>query len=99
MPEYLSRRFGGRRLRLYLTVIALGTYLLVTLPVSSLSHLAESKFTLEKNHFGTLNLNNKSKKSLGKKSSFKIWPLLCTLVHAYFLVGLRDMRVIMLLAQ
>ena len=32
MPEYLSKRFGGRRLRIYLTIIALGTYLFVTVP-------------------------------------------------------------------
>ena len=32
MPEYLSRRFGGQRLRIYLTIIALSTYLFVTVP-------------------------------------------------------------------
>lgn len=34
MPEYLQRRFGGERLRVYLSLIALLTYLFATLSVS-----------------------------------------------------------------
>ena len=33
MPEYLQRRFGGERLRVYLSIIALITYLFATLSV------------------------------------------------------------------
>ena len=36
MPEYLQRRFGGERLRIYLSIIALVTYLFAILSVSKL---------------------------------------------------------------
>ena len=34
MPEYLSKRFGGTRLQIYLTIVCLATYLFGNLSVS-----------------------------------------------------------------
>ena len=34
MPEYLQRRFGGDRLRIYLSIIQMTTYIFATLSVS-----------------------------------------------------------------
>ena len=36
MPEYLSKRFGGKRLQIYLSVLSLLIFVILTISVSSL---------------------------------------------------------------
>ena len=39
LPEYLEKRFGGKRLRVYLSVLAVVLYVITKIAVSSILHL------------------------------------------------------------
>lgn len=45
MPEYLKKRFGGQRIRIYLSVLSLFLYIFTKISVSDLmQHLMEVEF-------------------------------------------------------
>lgn len=46
MPEYLKKRFGGQRIRIYLSVLSLVLYIFTKISVSAeMEHLMETEFS------------------------------------------------------
>lgn len=60
MPEYLRKRFGGQRIRVYLSVLALILYVFTKISVSDIIPIqpVEINYKWNRNFFNDINSSN-----------------------------------------